>query len=138
METSNVITSSSSRPVLSFGAAYSAMAEQVDLLGMLAVETSLTRCGQMRELVRIAADVYTRRYESQVVVDGDVVTYGYLQEIFKNLTYEHILYVLDRLDHYSQEIRFKKAFIRTTLYNSVFELFNGVNNEVVVDMGAVL
>lgn len=131
METLNAKYSSMSRPVLSFATAYRAMAEQIDLVGLIASKPE--RYEEFRELVRIAADVYTRRYDGPVVVDGEAVTYGYLQEIFKHLTDEHIQYVLDKLDGYVQEIRYKKAFLRTALCNSVFELHLGIDNQVNAD-----
>ena len=125
-------TASPSRPVLSFASSYALMAKQVALSELVAADPD--RYESYRELVRIAADVYTHRPEAPIAVGGEHVTYGYLQEIFRSLTGEHIEYVLDRLERYEQEIRYKKAFLRTSLANSVFEMNVGLTNKVRADM----
>jgi hypothetical protein len=103
-----------------------AMAEQTELTALIAQNPG--RCGLYRELCRIAADVYTRDGERPVVVDGETATFGYLQEIFGLITAENMEDVADRLAAYPREIRHKKAFMRTMLYNSVFELETATEN----------
>ncbi len=132
MSTTGISTASSqSRRVLSFGGAYKLMAEQVELAWL--VEARPGRRDLYIEIVRIAADVYCRRWDGPVVVDGEQVTYGYLQSIYKNLTADHIDFVIDKLDNYRREIRYKKAFIRTALVNSVFEMQVEASNQYAVD-----
>ena len=128
----NTYGPSASRPVLSFETAYALMAKQVTLAELVAADPD--RYGSYRELVRIAADVYTHRPEAPIAVGGEMVTYKYLQEIFRSLTGEHIEYVLDKLEEYEQEIRYKKAFLRTALANAVFEMNVGLTNKVRADM----
>ena len=117
------------RPVLSFGAALEMIGGQVELDGLIAEAEDLSTVGLYREIARIAADVYTRRWDGPGVVDGEEVTYGYLQEIYKLLDCRHVEYVLERLREYPREIRNKKAFIRTMLVNSVFEMETAFENE---------
>jgi len=111
---------SASGSVLSFGWALQLMEAQLGLDAM--IEGEPEREGIYREAVRIAADAYCHAAERPVVVDGEEVTFGYVQAIFRHLTSEHVTYVVDRLDRYPRAIRYKKAFLRTALVNAVFEM----------------
>ena len=121
---------SRSRPVLSFGAAVAGMEEQTELACLIAAEPE--RAEIYREVVRIAADVYCRGAERPVVIDGEDVTFGYLQELYGMLTSEHVRYVVDNLERYPAEIKYKKAFLRTALANAVLEMHTAAQNEYTV------
>ena len=123
---SNAKSSEASRPVLSFGAAEKRIAEQIELTWLISNRPE--RSEVYRELTRIIADVYCHGWSRPVVVDGEEVTFGYLQELYKHLTAEHVDYVLDRLERYPREINHKKAFIRTALVNSIVEMQTETEN----------
>lgn len=106
-------------PVSSFGLAEAAFREQVSFRELIVNEPE--RTGIYRDVCRIAADAFCRAPGRPVIVDGEETTFGYLQEIFRQLETEHVQGAVDALERYRDEIRHKKAFIRTVLYNRFFE-----------------
>ena len=61
-------------------------------------------------------------------VDREKIRFGYLQEIYRELEPENISDVADALERYPREIRYKKAFLRTALFNARLEAETGVTN----------
>ena len=123
-----------SRPVPSFGAAYKAAAALISLTALIA--NAPERTGLYRDICRIISDVYMHRPAGETVIDGERTTYGYVQEIYTLLDDTHVQDVADALERYPREIRFKKAFIRTALYNRIFEQEADATNEYAVTHGA--
>jgi len=107
------------RPVSSFVTAVKAVYEIIDMEWLM--EAHPESGGLWTELGRIIADVYMHSPNSQIVIDGEVTSFSYVQELFLHLTSDNLVDVRDRLERYPREIRFKKAFIRTALYNTLFE-----------------
>ena len=116
----------SSCPVSSFEKAQAAVEE---LIGLdILIEAAPERERLYREIVRIIADAFMRSPERPVIIDGEEIRFGYLQEIYRELEPENISDVADALERYPREIRYKKAFLRTALFNARLEAETGVTN----------
>lgn len=82
------------------------------------------------ELCAIMAEVRLMRPSFSVKVGGDALEVGLVQEIFDELTHEHVAAVIHRFNACDYPIRNKKAYLRTALYNAVFEREAAERNEV--------
>lgn len=131
MDRDDAIVILKSRPVASFGAAQRAAAKLISLDALIAGDAGNERL--YGEICRIIADVYMHNPDRETVIDGEVTTYGYVQEIFCLLEAENVVAVVQALERYPREIRYKKAFVRTALYNTIFELETGAENEYAQD-----
>lgn len=80
------------------------------------------RSGQMRELCYIIAEVYMMNPDSAISVGGELLGADLVQGVFEELRYPHIEMVTDNFEKEARQIKNKKAYLRTALYNSVFEL----------------
>ena len=77
---------------------------------------------RVRELCFIIAEVYLLRPESTVRIAGEALDAEMVQDVFSELRHEHVRMVLDNFKSVTDVIRNKKAYFRTALYNSVFEV----------------
>ena len=104
-----------SRP--SFREAYRRAAEQTELSCAAPEERDA-----LRELCYIIAEVYIMAPETRVHIAEEVL-YAYLvQEIFGELTLEHLRMVREGFRSQTAPVKHKRAYLRASLYNSVFEL----------------
>ena len=62
-------------------------------------------------------------------LDGYVV-----QQVFSELTYGHVSAVIEEFKRLTVDVRNKKAYLRTSLYNSVFTLNAHYTNRVNYDL----
>lgn len=77
---------------------------------------------QARELCFIIAEVYLMKSDAQIKISGEELD-GYLvQQIFSEITADHIMLVIQNFNRNTNLIKNKKAYLRASLYNSVFEL----------------
>lgn len=113
-----------SGPVSSFRAAYRRAAKQIELECCDASQRD-----RMRELCYIIAEAYTLDPEGQISVGGEILSVGLVQEVFSELGYLHVKGVLDRYDALRERIANKRAYLRTALYNAVFEQEVGTYND---------
>ena len=100
----------------SFRTAFSRAAEQVELGFCENNERDA-----LRELCYIIAEVYLIRPESKVNISDEELDAYLVQEIFENLTLEHLRLVRDNYSQQTGLIKNKRAYLRAALYNSVFE-----------------
>ncbi|MBQ4065977.1 MAG: hypothetical protein IJD10_07740 [Clostridia bacterium] len=85
------------------------------------------------ELCAIIAEVRIMRPLFMVKVGGEALEVGLVKEIFDELTHEHLAMVIENFKACDYPIRNKKAYLRTALYNAVFELDAEVWNRVSCD-----
>ena len=76
----------------------------------------------LRELCYIIALVYATEANGRILIGGEVYRATLVAEIFEELTIEHLRLVRQNYLAQSVRIRNKRAYLRTALYNSVFEL----------------
>ena len=73
------------------------------------------------EIGRIIAEVYVMPESWTVRIDGQPVPAPMLKDVYAQLTNEHTMAVMGRFAAVPYEIRHVKTYLRTALYNSVFE-----------------
>ena len=120
-----------SRPVRpSFREAFRRAASQVELYEC----TELTERDHLRELCYIIAEVYIIDPDSKIKISDEILDAYLVQEIFRELTLEHLRLVKDNFEDQIELIKNKRAYLRTALYNSVFEIEAHYTNLVNHDM----
>lgn len=86
---------------------------------------------QYKEVAKIVAEVYMLPGDMKISVDGRDYSASAVKDIFRNLTEDHVSYVIDKFNSLDYEVRNIKTFLRTMLYNSVFELESSTTREVI-------
>ena len=104
-----------SRP--SFREAYRRAAEQTELSCAAPEERNA-----LRELCYIIAEVYIMDPDAKVHIAGEALDAYLVQEIFGELTMEHLRMVREGFGQRAESVKKKRAYLRSALYNSVFEL----------------
>ena len=108
---------------LSFDEAYERTRAQIDM-ECFPVEMLV----QATEVAGIIAQVYTLPANSVIKVAGCLRKVGDVQAVFQKLTNEHVIYVIEEFNEIPYRVRYKTAYIRSALFNAVFELTSAENN----------
>lgn len=77
---------------------------------------------QILEICMIIAEIYMRNPNGSVRIGKELLDNSIVQQVYRKLTAEHVDMVMDNLSHIKTVIHNKKQYIRTALYQSVFEL----------------
>jgi hypothetical protein len=85
------------------------------------------------ELCLIVAEVNLLNPESAIKVAGAEMSAFIVQEVYAKLTNEHLELVVANFKRVGTQIYNKKAYLRTALYNVVFEFHSDVKNQVTQD-----
>lgn len=89
---------------------------------------------QAEEICLIIAEIFILPPGALVQIDGNKLPVTAVQEAYDRLTHEDIISVMDKFEAATYEIRFKKSYLRTALYNEVFERssaeINGIRTEI--------
>ena len=83
---------------------------------------------QAEELAAIIAEVLRLRPEDKLRVDGVLHTAADVQAVYAKLENEHIMHVIETYNEIPYPIKSPKMYLRTALYNAVFELNNAGAN----------
>lgn len=83
---------------------------------------------QAEELAAIIAEVLRLRPEDKLRVDGVLHTAADVQAVYAKLENEHVLHVIETYNEIPYPIKSPKMYLRTALYNAVFELNNAGAN----------
>ena len=119
------------RPVrLSFREAFSRAAQQTELDC-----AEVTKKDLMRDLCYVIAEVYIIDTNSKINIAEESLDAYLVQEIFRELTFQHLELVANNFKEQTELIKNKRAYLRTALYNSVFELEAHYTNLVAHDFG---
>lgn len=108
---------------LSFDEAYERTRAQIDM-ECFPVEMLV----QATEVAGIIAQVYTLPENGVIKVAGYLRKVGDVKAVFRKLTNEHVVYVIEEFNEIPYRVRYKTAYIRSALFNSVFELTSAENN----------
>lgn len=92
--------------------------------------------GQAAELAAIIAEVYLMDPETPINISGDRLDGYVVQQVFCEITTAHAELVIDNFNRATYLIKNKRLYLRTALYNSVFELEAHYANLVAHDMAA--
>ena len=112
----------------SFREAISRAERQVEYDALISRET-ISRA-LVKEACMIIAEVYMMDPEKPIRVSGEWLDGHVVQEVFSELTSEHVETVIEEFCRLVCDIRNKKAYIRTALYNSVFSIESHYTNKV--------
>lgn len=80
------------------------------------------------------ADIYLLPPKSEVQIGGAKIPAWQVKEIYKLLTHDHVDTVIKKYQQIAYRITHVKTYLRTALYNSVFELEAGIENAIHVDL----
>lgn len=86
------------------------------------------------EICLIVAEVYVMDPDSMIRISGADLTVGIVQEVYAKLGNEHIEGVVFNFQRITTQVYNKKAYLRTALYNAVFEMNIGVTNDIAQTM----
>lgn len=121
----------------SFRSAISRAERQVGYREMLQRSDTLMHRRDMEiihEMCAIMAEVYMMSSDKQIRISGEWLEVELVQQVFGELTEEHVQMVLSEFKRMTEDIRNKKAYIRTSLYNSVFSIAAHYENRVNYDL----
>ena len=90
---------------------------------------------QADEICLMIAEVYKLPPETPIQIAGAKLPAEMVQEIYHRLDHEHILLVMEKYGKAAYIINHKKTYLRTALYNSVFEIEAHYTNQVKHDFG---
>lgn len=83
----------------------------------------------VEELCLIMAEVYKLPDDYKLKINGDPLPASVVQEVFWEIDERHIAHVMENFRRVNYVISNKKAYLRTALYNSVFEIVHTGDNE---------
>ncbi len=89
---------------------------------------------EVRTLCRVMAEVYMMPSDREVRIDGEMLSVAMVKDVYKELNSMHVQEVLISLSEVQSKIKNIKAYLRTALYNSVFELEVKYYNEGALDL----
>ena len=90
--------------------------------------------GLAREVCMIIAEVYMMDPDKPIRISGEWLDGHVVQQVFGKLTCEHICMVINEFCRLTIDVRNKKAYLRTSLYNSVFSFDAHYTNRVNYDL----
>lgn len=87
---------------------------------------------QYKELIKIIAEVCVCADEGKtyINIEGEPLPARTVAEVYEGLTSEHLIEVTGKFNRIPYLVKNKKAYLRTALYNIVFEFESGISNEV--------
>lgn len=89
---------------------------------------------QAEEIAMIIAEIYRLPYECTIRIDGIDMPAPMVANAFRMLTHDHVAHVIEQFRKVTARITHTKTYLRTSLYNSVFELASSIENEVRHDL----
>ncbi len=75
----------------------------------------------VNEIALIIAEIYCLPSDLLVKINGNDLFAEMVAEVYRLLTHEHINFVIGNFKKIPYQIKSKKTYLRTALYNSVFE-----------------
>jgi hypothetical protein len=81
-----------------------------------------------RELCLVMAEVSLLDPDAYIKINADNIRVHLVQEVYRNLQHDHVYLVFSNLNNVASRIYNKKAYVRTALYNSFFELESHYTN----------
>ena len=116
----------------SFRSAISRAEKQVEY--DIILQGKLIAPGLAKEVCMIIAEVYMMDPEKPIRISGEWLDGHVVQQVFEELTSEHVIAVIDEFCRLTIDVKNKKAYLRTSLYNSVFTLDAHYTNRVNYDL----
>lgn len=82
------------------------------------------------ELIFIIAEVGALPCEAQIQINGEKLSAETVREVYVQLEKEHLELVIEKFREAKYEIKYRKSYFRTALYNCVFEFESYYENQV--------
>lgn len=112
-----------------FGTALAAVREQIEAGKMPPQDRA-----QAEEIASIIAEVLCLNPDSEISIGGEKISAALVSEIFFRIDSDRVRAVIRRYREATYKITHPKSYLRTALYNSVFDFEASVENEVIRDM----
>lgn len=90
---------------------------------------------QAEEICLIIAEIFNMPPDAKVRINGNDLTAEMVKVIYQHLEHEHIQLVIENYEKVAYEIKHKKTYLRTALYNVVFEYESHWANQFAKDFG---
>lgn len=84
----------------------------------------------VHDMCRVMAEVYMARPSAVMVVAGESMEAGMIAEVFAELTEEHVMRLASQLYEGWAFVAHPRAYLRSALYNAVFEFESVVLRDV--------
>lgn len=91
---------------------------------------------QADEIIMIIAEIYRLPGDWEVQIDGGKLPAAMVAEVYESLREEHVEAVMREFEKITHEIRFKKSYLRTALYNEAFIHTSRELNEIMTNAKA--
>ena len=85
---------------------------------------------QAQEICMIITEVILLPDDTEIQIAGRKMNIALVRDVYSFLEYDHVLMVMDNFRHIKYKINHKKTYLRTALYNSVFELMSAIQNDI--------
>ena len=82
------------------------------------------------ELILIIAEVGALPCDAQIQINGEKLSAETVSEVYAQLEKEHLELVIEKFREAKYEIKYRKSYFRTALYNCVFEFESYYENQV--------
>lgn len=122
-------SSHSQSQVGSFGKTLAQVCRQLELDYFSANDKQLAK-----EIGLIIAEMYVSPPRMGIRTNRGILPAWQVKEVYQLLTHDHIAYVIEHFRAVPYRINSIRSYLRTALYNSVFELEAGTVNAVRADM----
>ncbi len=76
---------------------------------------------QAEEIAMIIAEIFKLPSNAEIQISGNKLSVAMVREIYSLLQNEHVAQVIDNYKKLDYIVNYKKTYIRTALYNEVFE-----------------
>jgi len=91
---------------------------------------SPTYIHQAQEICMIITEIMLLPDDTEIQIAGKKMNISLVRNVYSFLEYDHVAMVIDNFRQIRYKINHKKTYLRTALYNSVFELAAAICNDV--------
>lgn len=89
-----------------------------------------TEMGLVQSIAKIMAEVYLMPDSAAITVGGETIPAPIVKEVYREIEQAHVVSVIEAFREQREEIRAIKAYLRSMLYNAVFEFDFEIENEI--------
>ena len=87
------------------------------------------RVESAKEISLIIAEIYASADIGYLKINGEMLPAKFVKDVFYRITFEHVNCVIDNFKNQRKTIQNVKGYLRTALYNSVFEIDGRITND---------
>ncbi len=130
MKENSVVLQSAS--ILSFGDELEKVKEECEFEEALALLCNPDEADRrlLEAMCKIITEMRRKPEKGYILIDKEAVSVAEVKEVYAQIGADELSQVLVNFKHVNYEIKFIKAWLRTALYNSVFETEARMTNDV--------